>query len=516
MHAYLFEAKKLQSYIFSTGKLRDASGASELINALAYENTDGGTPSDLLGKVLGALGLPSKVKVLRRASAAVTLVSDGASLDELQQFRAAWRLAVAGHAPGLQFIDTIASDPQASPNDPVALDLCLKAAREGTLATETPVSGLNLPLASPLVRLSPRTGRVPAKKDIITGEFIDAQTGAQRAHLQQGDPTLPFLFAGQKAHGFKWPTAFTDDEKAEADDDVFPYDSERQKIAVIHADGNGVGQIFIDAGKQLTPDQMHLLSQAINRATQRAAHAASDAVFLKDAKDGDVIPARPILLGGDDLSLVTRSDLALPFTQRYLEAFESQTENAFGELRATFGKNGEFLPKCLHAKAGIVFTSAKQPFARAYELCESLASAARQDSQSRVSFWRIVSSQFEESASEVEEKMGSWDPDADNIRLWRKSWSLDGLKRLQDLVDAIDHDDVGRGALRQVPDQLANESGEAIRTYRRALDVLRIRNAQAHTGLIDALISMGLNEETPLDRDRYSPLLDAHALAQLQ
>ncbi len=54
-YSYLFEANSIQRFVFATGKLRDASGASELLASLAFEAPCGA--GGLFPQVLNATGL---------------------------------------------------------------------------------------------------------------------------------------------------------------------------------------------------------------------------------------------------------------------------------------------------------------------------------------------------------------------------------------------------------------------------------------------------------------------------
>lgn len=517
MHVYLFEAKKLQGFIFATGKLRDASGASELLNEIAFETGNG---EDLVQRVLTAVGLVENATPIRRASGAVVLVFKGVEREAVARFRTLWRLAIAHHAPGIGFVDALASescipDDFGNKNDR-GLKRLLDYTRHVVLPSEPPVAGLNLPLAAPMVRLAGRTGTPPVTQK--NGEYVDAATVAKRAFLRQPEnkAALTAQFSGDnpEVKDLKWPTVL--DPSDHGENSILMPMSERHRVAVLHADGNGVGQIFIDAAKELEPHEMRDLSIRLAAATKAAAQYATVETLAGYAEDG-ILPARPIILGGDDLTLVVRSDRALPFTIAYLKAFEAETKSLFANLREGKSAKTSFLiGNHLTAKAGLAFVGRKQPFSRAYELCESLATAAKSLDESRVSFWRVVSSQFEQSADQIHART-----DAGLVRLWRPSWSLKALEDLERLVDAMRHEAVGRGALRRVPELLTLKSlDEARRVYKNALDAAKRESPAAQKTLLAALEPFGLNETSAPFAEydgetKYCPLLDAHSLAQM-
>jgi hypothetical protein len=496
---YIFEAKRLQSYIFETSKLRDASGASELLNALAFENLSNSvaqkTPDDEAAKILKQAGIADRAKIHRRAGGVLSLAIEYAQPEDskLAFFRALWRLHVNNFAPGLSFADGMG---QAGDETDA-----LNAARANMLASP-PVSFASIPYASPLVRLAPRSGRAPLPEGdgiknttckISKGEYIDAATAAKRHFLQKGNQVLPRLFADEEA-GYIWPVRFDTDEGSGKDSPNFPFlSSMPQRLAIIHIDGNDVGQIFQTAEDHNRRD----LSIALEKTTQMATQQAMQETVLPYAVD-NVVPARPILLGGDDLTVVLRADLAFGFVREYVKAFEELTAKAFVE----YGLPG------LKAKAGIVFFGSRQPFAQGYGLCESICSAAKCSKHSSLSFVRLTSSFIPHDAEAIQENRGS---------LWRQSWELSELGNLQKLAGLLAQEDIGRGAMRRVPELLAQgNTNQASGIYQRALRVLQKRNQALHKELLATLKKFGLNETSHVNSKGYSPLLDAHDIAQIQ
>lgn len=66
-------------------------------------------------------------------------------------------------------------------------------------------------------------------------------------------------------------------------------------------------------------------------ATANAAIAAYDAVKSK-FEGKDIIPIRPVVLSGDDLTLICRADLALEYTKTFIEEFENGTKKNLAKL----------------------------------------------------------------------------------------------------------------------------------------------------------------------------------------
>ena len=149
-------------------------------------------------------------------------------------------------------------------------------------------------------------------------------------------------------------------------------------IGIVHVDGNGLGAIFQSFRKYLPEkksdgpsefrhyiDSLRRFSIAIDRCTRKAARAGIDCVW----RGGKKIPFIPIVLGGDDLTIVCDGAKAVDFTVAFLHAFEEETLADCEVMRIT--KAG------LSACAGVAIVKPHFPFHRAYELAEGLIREAK-------------------------------------------------------------------------------------------------------------------------------------------
>lgn len=152
-------------------------------------------------------------------------------------------------------------------------------------------------------------------------------------------------------------------------------------IAVVHADGNGLGNIVRTIGSE--PDVLRAFSGALDQATCRSAQIAFK-VFADE--ENKKIPLRPVVLGGDDMTAIIRGDKALAYTVAYLRAFEEQTREKLGEVCQRFPdlrpEQKEVLMQGLTACAGIAFVKVNYPFHYAYQLAEILCGVAKKDAKS--------------------------------------------------------------------------------------------------------------------------------------
>jgi hypothetical protein len=187
-------------------------------------------------------------------------------------------------------------------------------------------------------------------------------------------------------------------------------------IAVVHADGNGLGRRIQDLRQALrgkSPREciqaMRAFSAAIEAASQKALEQLGERLldfWEIDPKDGDLIverlideggapvevgrivldqdprwkrpfiPFRPIVFGGDDLTFVCDGRLGLGLTAVYLEYFTQAVQVQVQRLASATPQASEAL-NGFTASAGVAVIKTHYPFARAYALAENLRSQAK-------------------------------------------------------------------------------------------------------------------------------------------
>ncbi|RUS96154.1 hypothetical protein DSM106972_088250 [Dulcicalothrix desertica PCC 7102] len=161
-------------------------------------------------------------------------------------------------------------------------------------------------------------------------------------------------------------------------DDLGRSEGESSYIAIVHADGNGMGNRFKEYGKGKSDRNyvtaMRNLSKTVNQAGIEALKDVARKVvklangdlqeeFSVTQRDGKkFLPFRPLVYGGDDVTFVCDGRLGLSLAALYLKEFESK--------KIADGKD-------LTACAGIAIVKTHYPFARAYQLSEALCRNAK-------------------------------------------------------------------------------------------------------------------------------------------
>ncbi len=374
---YNFEAKSIQHYILESSRLRDMIGASELIEYLCCE--DG-----LLDQVLISLEF-SDVKFARRAGGAFQAIFS--TEKQARDFQAVWTFCVQRLCPGLGFVQGMGKDESLK----VAVEMV-----DQKIKIDQNWLNPTLPLVGPLVARCPRTGQPAVSRDEELNERLDVITRHKREfHPLEEDALLT------KKLTFDPPV----DWPRNLEDDIFV---NSRFIGIIHADGNNLGQLLsglknaLFAQPDVYAEVLWQFSKVIEDAVIDAAREATVHVLYKEAEKYQIMPARPLVLGGDDFTFLVRGDLALPFTQHFLEKFEEISQKKLLELKRKYAQ----LPEQLTACAGIAYIKTSQPFYQGYALAESLCKHAKVVSNeylgknnlvpSSVAFHRITTSIIDE------------------------------------------------------------------------------------------------------------------------
>jgi hypothetical protein len=418
---YRYEAKAIQAWILTTGRMKDLVGGSNVIEQL----------EPFVRERAHACG----GRVHYAAAGGATL--EFPETEGLERFARWWPAAVDERAPGLQVIQGWV---ERGTGELERLHTALTAARNR--------APLSLPEAGPWIRRAPRTGLPAIEWRDKTS--LDRATAAQQRAGRDGRDALLEKFSREDGAG------------------LVPHRHLERcpRLAVVHADGNGVGRQIRNLGLK----ELAEFSQALSEATCEAAKQA--AMEVED--DHRVAWVRPIVLGGDDLTVIVRSTDALLFVRAYLRAFEAR---AMG----------------LTACAGIAIIPSGWPFAEAHALAEQLCSAAkaavRQGDRPRsaVAFHRVKTA-----------LVGDWDQIVTNELtvaegrrvLTDSPYPLDRLDRLIQLMRAVRK--LPRGTVRQWLSLQHQSPERADRHWQRAQEVA---DASDWRDLVAALEEMGADPD---------------------
>lgn len=275
-------------------------------------------------------------------------------------------------------------------------------------------------------------------------------------------------------------------------------------LAVIHADGNNMGAKILEMSNELTPtvyaSKFREFSQAIDKSTKEAASESYSEIAKKYKLDKLAIyPFRPVVIGGDDLTIICRADLAIEFTELFLKKFKQKTESNLKPLGIKTLENG------LTACAGIAFLKKAYPFHYGYHLAEELCGHAKKIGKQKngtitpscLMFHKVLDS-FVERFEDIQERVLT----AGEIHLDFGPYFTDSKPTIENLLKSVEILTDGKGnaiksGLRQWLTDLHNNRGIATQKMERLLEI----------GDKDKLKSLGLKENKGIEGDK-SPVFD--------
>lgn len=513
--AYSFEAKSIQTYVLASSKLKDRIGASEQIESLCnnHDRSD-----SLLDQVLQKLKLQDHLQFSRSAGGAFVAIFPRTeeSLQTARDFQAVWTYTVQQKMPSLRFGQGIGEGHSIK-------DAIKNAQRQQRINQQRQFP--DLPLASPLAIFAPRSGRAASSKDKREeNELIDAITQEKRA-LYKGKLLIEKV--GDLNHeGLHWPREMPDADipSNTKGKHIFPLLDADRTIAVLHADINNLGQMalqFIDAlddeaneQKSRYLEDARLFSDAIESIVGKAVNAACSVIAKEATNTFHTMPARPLVMAGDDITFILRGDVALAFTETLLLTLEeaSKASTSLNDLRKRYPAAN--IPSCITACAGISFIKASQPLYQGYKLSESLCDLAKRRSKqhissghivpSSVAFHRITTSMIEEYPVIVADELTT--KDGRVLSMHPYFLSSDDDEALQPRFDDLMHlseelSHLGKNQLRPLMHLLHLSESETEKTFKRWADVLnKTGKSHAREQVIRYLLALA-EKDTEVRKD---------------
>ena len=402
MYLVLIETSGNQNYIFSTNKLRENIGASQLtylagtkwvIDAVAKIDgksriclwTDKGN-KQLRNKLLNTeLNSPIEetnfnVEIIVAASGkALLLVKDR---DKAQAIIREVTLQALKESPGLDISGVIHKFDWQQKR---SLEKAIKAIHHKFEANRSliPSPAMRF-LRLPIVEECASSGLPATKVETYGDKRAISLISQQKREAKQGgfERIETLLRSKYLSANFANSLQVLD---RDFDDEINDRENRQVEwLGVIHADGNGLGKIFINFPehlKKIKPEytnrdyvnQLREFSLALDACTEQAFLSALS-VFITNEADEEILPIFPLILGGDDLTVICDGRLALAFTKHFLTEFETETQqNKIISSIAKVALKGDRLSAC----AGIAIVKPHFPFSVAYELAESLAKSAK-------------------------------------------------------------------------------------------------------------------------------------------
>lgn len=349
MEKYLYGAsvQGIQEFIFKTNKLQEIIGASEIVKEID-ERIKKKLPKEYEKNII--INSAGNIKIIFDKKEDVQKIVLE-FLKELKQ--SAYGITVS------QAVVKLGEDYQENLQNYInELEKKLKVQRN---IPDTP-----LDMSISIMKLSPQTSR-PAVRYAKENKLLDMASYQKREAYQ------------------KWFERERKEKKEfEKYKDISSLSNHLKKIAIIHADGNGLGELVPKLGKDL-----QTFSKELDEATKKA---------FSRAKEGKT-KIRKIILGGDDMVAICSASEALEFIEEYLKYFEEETSKI-----EVLKKHKDKLTAC----AGIAYCNEKFPFHYAVGLAEELCSEAKKLSNreaSAILFHNIQSASYQSWEKYIEDEL---------------------------------------------------------------------------------------------------------------
>jgi CRISPR/Cas system-associated protein Cas10 (large subunit of type III CRISPR-Cas system) len=429
---YLYGAsvQAIQEYIFKTNKLKDIVGASEIVENISQTDFK------------KEFNLDEEPEIIFQAAGNIRLIFN--NRQDLEKVVKSFLKYVVQKAYGITISQAAVEFEELNKDVMNELEKKLKIARNKQI--------IPLDLHYNFLKLSPTTAKPAVEK--INDEYIDKATKQKKDNISKRLVKL---------------LGIEDDIK-----ELELIANRKNKIAVIHSDGNGLGALLQQLGEYLSKDSSKIkkaykeFSYILDKSTKEAAKKAYE-------KTKEIYPdmkIRPLILGGDDLSVICDANSALEFTNNYLKEFEKSTRENFKEFVEEFELY--MLQDGLTACAGITYANKKFPFhyaiSLAEELCQEAKNVSREDSS--VLFHNIQSSFYQnfEDLREYELKINDIDlvfgpyfinkaPKLDDFIILEKSLNQkhSPLSRLRNWLKELEKDKLYAQKLLKRIDEMADK-----------------------------------------------------------
>ncbi|MBP6738786.1 MAG: hypothetical protein KA146_02295 [Leptospiraceae bacterium] len=338
--AVLIDITGIQEYIFQNKKLKENIGASYIIEHLVYKQYI----KDVLKKEAEFEGggncllrFPDK--------------------EQAKEFTKEWskRLLVLTPSlvPSIAVKEDFDFDSTQFPEDYKSLNNELKKQKNSYIPVTHLLShGINAECSHSNLSME-----IYDRSDKDESEYISASVKAKLRVLSDANEMwrLDFL----KNESYKFPLEL---------DNLGSKKGEDSHIAIVHIDGNGMGERFKNCK---TLKELQELSGSLVKATNKSFLSLINKIienYKKLEKEFElkenILPIRPIVLGGDDITFVTDAKLGIYFAKLFMEHFVTEKDNNNKPLNLT-------------ACAGVAIIKNKYPFYRGYQMAEALCANAK-------------------------------------------------------------------------------------------------------------------------------------------
>ena len=430
--AILLDTRSIQKYVFSCNQLKTNIGASHLIDTIFTSTmmdvlkASGLNMPDVSWKETEKLCMQEDSHIQCEVAYIgggnmLILVREQEELDKnlsvCRKIVSAWSTRLLIEAPGLHVGAAVGGLDIAEEKFKNSLDILYEQLKKNQ---NTIFPQVDLPYTGLTVEcdFSGKTANI-RNYDYLTGEvrMISAETQEKinsEKRLQQSS---------------EYKEQLNDEYSFASELDTIGYKTGESYVCVVHIDGNNMGIKFskckdMQERKKLSQTVativkkgfIHLLKKIINDY-----NLYKDKYLLLGEDEGKkILPIRPIIIGGDDVTFICPGRVGIQFAKWFIEDVNKeklldddlyQRINEEFQEKADKGEEPDCVQQTMSCCGGVAIVPAKYPFYRAYELAEQLCSSAkklsRKDDSSLIDF-AVLHGQMTPQLSQLE----TWQYDA--------------------------------------------------------------------------------------------------------
>ena len=380
--AVLLDVRSIQRYIYAANKLRTNIGASYIVENLFSEKLVKVLEDNFSGsKDLTSWANPSE-KQDKTVECQIAYIGGGNAMvlfdssvedDTLRKIVALFSQKVMIEAPGLHIGAAIGmldlSDDESYKKSRNKLFAQLKQNQNNIIPTvDLPYTGftqicdIDGEVASYYDEKDENHKRLfPKEKH----NYYSHEAAAKAKAVEQSNKKLEVMFAKELRSEYVFPTEI----------DQLGQKEEKRYIAIVHIDGNNMGVKFSGC---TSLDKHRTLSAAIKEKTRRSFEKLLNTIVeeyndyknnqilkLEEKKGKKILPIRPLILGGDDVTFVCPAQVAMAYTKRFIEFMKEESKELDEGARS------------IDCCGGISILPEKYPFFRGYVLSEQLCDCAK-------------------------------------------------------------------------------------------------------------------------------------------
>lgn len=383
--AILLDTRSIQKYVFGSNKLKTNTGASYLVDGIFSEAMTGVLQASGLKMPHESWATSKGLQMEHDASIECEIAYIGGgnmlilvrkgeeSLNICRELVRKWSLQVLLNAPGLKTGAAIGEISLAKDEFQISLNNLYAQLKENQ---NNILPQVDLPYTGFTVECdySGKAANIYNKdyKRLISAE-VEAKTRA-----------YPYAAAKNKAD---YRASLGDKYEFCSELESIGYQDGESYVSVIHIDGNNMGVKFsncrdMDERKALSLKVKKLVQNAFEYLVNKiiAEYVSYNAVLdMSKLKQGDklLLPLRPIIIGGDDITFICPGRMGLQYAKSFIEYVNSEDLLEDELYEHICSETGKTVNKSLSCCAGVAIVPAKYPFFRAYELAEQLCDAAK-------------------------------------------------------------------------------------------------------------------------------------------